>query len=580
MPPYYYAGVVTVGTPPKVLQPLIESMRFVVNDFQHRTEKRGEYIETQAIIAHGYPWKLRMFPGRGNRGYVSLFIRYAGDDDEYANNYNGNNTGNSNNSAATVTVIGSGMVTARANFICKHHKKHGEIRNYTKTNDWGFEEFLERDRIMNNTGNTTNNNNTASTTTTTSSSADQAQLQEHGFLEENGALIIDVELQVCEKGPWVNKNSNNYYGRMMMNNNGRYHGNASDAAAAAVWFPNESNTVTLSSTSTSTSTSAPTSSNLNTNKLLMLSDNENGNEKITTAGQAGTTMTKKNHFGSLFVSSPDMKNFADVTFLVDGVEFYAHKAVLAVNCPMLLDLVLDYSDNNIDDSDADDDDDDDDDNTNVKQQRQSSSPKQQDCIELQDVKPKVFQRLLEYIYGIRRRMTNDDNKNDNEYVDRNYAKELLLAGNRFGCDELKLYAESVLVQNHLSVETVSDLLTIADSHSCGLLKEASMALIANEPQKVMVTSDWYLVEESSRLLTELLLYYNQHQNQQQQYNQPLLDEKNNGTSNSNGSNSKSIYHNNLDQWNVTSLRCYLEELNLSCDGSREMLINRLLRKEQ
>merc|ERR1711865_1279493 len=327
--------------------------------------------------------------------------------------------------------------------------------------------------------------------------------------------------------------------------NGRYHGNASDAAAA-VWFPNESNTVTLSSTSTSTS--APTSSNLNTNKLLMLSDNENGNEKITTAGQAGTTMTKKNHFGSLFVSSADMKNFADVTFLVDGVEFYAHKAVLAVNCPMLLDLVLDYSDNNIDDSDADDDDDDDDDddNTNVKQQRQSLSPKQQDCIELQDVKP----------------------------------KELLLAGNRFGCDELKLYAESVLVQNHLSVETVSDLLTIADSHSCGLLKEASMALIANEPQKVMVTSDWYLVEESSRLLTELLLYYNQHQNQQQQYNQPLLDEKNNGTSNNNGSNSKSTYHNNLDQWNVTSLRCYLEELNLSCDGSREMLINRLLRKEQ
>jgi hypothetical protein len=83
---------------------------------------------------------------------VSLFVRYPGEDDEYINNYGsysgncysnnsnnfGNSTGNSGNNdeysnassskkAIAMIEIGGG-VTARANFICKNHKKCGEIR--------------------------------------------------------------------------------------------------------------------------------------------------------------------------------------------------------------------------------------------------------------------------------------------------------------------------------------------------------------------------------------------------------------------------------------------------------------------
>jgi hypothetical protein len=57
-----FVGITTVGVPPKMLLPNIEYIRYRIHDFANRREKRGEYVETKGIIAHGYPWKLRVLP--------------------------------------------------------------------------------------------------------------------------------------------------------------------------------------------------------------------------------------------------------------------------------------------------------------------------------------------------------------------------------------------------------------------------------------------------------------------------------------------------------------------------------------
>jgi hypothetical protein len=640
-----FVGIASVGMPPKMLLPQIEYIRYRIHDFANRNEKRGEYVETNAIISHGYPWKLRIFP-RGK--FISIFVRYAGEDDEYINNYssyngrcysnsnsnssNSNNDENENGSSATnklammMMIENGGGVTARANFVCKTHKKYGEIRKYTHTNDWGFEEFIERDRIL--------NEGSFSNVTVTRGAAISNSGSKSIFLDENGALTIDVELQVCIIGPWMNRNNIN--GQRTKN----------------VWYPKEdttTNTMMLQN-------SGGTNNNGNNN------GNNNNND-------ADETPVGTNHLASLLYTS---KEFTDVTFIVQGIEFTAHKSVLAVKCRTLLELVLNDNDNDNEDSDDDsddsgdsyDDEDEDDESdkkvkavttttktktkptttkTTTRSRRTRNYNRQDDCyIELNDVKPKVFETLLEYVYGVhtntntnnhnhnndndnhnhnhshningsgsgngvkedeggdQKIAANDDdgiimnehnnnnNNNTNSNINEIYAKELLLAGNRFGCSHLKLYAESIIVEKYICLYNASEYLPLADSHSCALLKEIAMDIISNNPQQAMETPNWYMVEESSRLLTELLLYYNK--KQKQQLNNSIIttaittsssSQSDSGTNDNdnNTNNQERDYNNYLNNLDVTSLRCRLEEFNLICDGSREMLIKRLLNYE-
>ena len=515
-------GSTCIGEPPlssMSLLPDVEFIRYKIHDFANRHEKRGEYCETKAVIAHGYPWKLRVFP-RGK--FISLFVRYAGEDDDFINNMNGDNNsgcshqnnenrGRVNGNLRDVIGIGGG-VTARANFVCKEHKKTGEIRRYKHTNDWGFEEFLERDRILT-----------------------------EGFLDRNGALTIDVELEVCVRGPW-------YSGK-------RHAGN--------VWYPKE----TIAMLQNSSSSSIGNSFSSDSSSRSSDDSGNNNDEDDFDYDYSGST----NHLASLLFSSME---FADVTFNVSGTKFKAHRCVLAVKCRTLLELVLELENDN-DDSDADDDD-------------ITRSFSRRKIVELNDVQPKVFQTLLEYVYGVRKNITtsnyNCDDQNiattesKSEHEDESYARELLLAGNRFGCSHLKLYAESVLVDKHLTLENSAEYLPLSDSHTCALLKEATLDMVSSNPQLAMESKHWYMVEESSRLLTELLLHYNKSNNNNNNNNNrnamTMTMTTTNTTSNNNIS--KQQYYDHMD---VTSLRCRLEDINLACDGSREMLVNRLIHHE-
>jgi hypothetical protein len=64
-------------------------IRVHISDFRNRKEKRGEYFETETMMAHGYPWKIRIYPrGRIRSGsdnvadnvkWVSCFLICASD---------------------------------------------------------------------------------------------------------------------------------------------------------------------------------------------------------------------------------------------------------------------------------------------------------------------------------------------------------------------------------------------------------------------------------------------------------------------------------------------------------------------
>jgi hypothetical protein len=345
-----------------------------------------------------------------------------------------------------------------------------------------------------------------------------------------------------------------------------------------VWYPKENiNTIMLQQNSSGNNDGA---NNNNDN------DNDNDNDADADADTDGKPVGT-NHLASLLYSS---KEFTDVTFIVQGKEFKAHKAVLAVKCRTLLELVLNDNDDNDDNSEDEDDDDDDDSNDdnnndndsvsedgdkkvkaitttttitttrrgrNYNRKGSRSRSSQDDCyIELNDVKPKVFETLLEYVYGVHKNSNNNNNNNNsgngngveededddqkiaavvalaainndtnananannnntnhnNEHNinenDEVYTKELLLAGNRFGCSHLKLYSESIIIDKYLCLDNASEYLPLADSHSCALLKEVAMDVISNNPKQAMESKNWFMIEESSRLLTELLLYYN------------------------------------------------------------------------
>ena len=141
------------------------------------------------------------------------------------------------------------------------------------------------------------------------------------------------------------------------------------------------------------------------------------------------------------------------------------------------------------------------------------------------------------------------------------AKEILLAADRFDCTQLKLYAESIIVDKFLVAYNAAALLVFADSYSCALLKEAAMNLYASNPKAVMKSEEaWSKVKESNRLLEELLL--------------ELVSRKNwlqwrEGTNND-----------NADDLDVTSIREELQEAKLEVDGSREILVERLKKYHQ
>eukprot|EP00567_Pseudictyota_dubia_P011409 CAMPEP_0197442256 /NCGR_PEP_ID=MMETSP1175-20131217/8311_1 /TAXON_ID=1003142 /ORGANISM="Triceratium dubium, Strain CCMP147" /LENGTH=375 /DNA_ID=CAMNT_0042972689 /DNA_START=575 /DNA_END=1702 /DNA_ORIENTATION=+ len=204
-------------------------------------------------------------------------------------------------------------------------------------------------------------------------------------------------------------------------------------------------------------------------------------------------------------------NGSDVTFVVGEKTFPAHFSILLASAPILAEIARDTDSGNL--------------------------------IPIKDVDASMFEALLRYSYG--EEIPPDD-------LMKRDARNVLDIADQFGCVNLKLVAESALVESGINESTAAELLLFADAKSCALLKEATLTFIKANAKAVMESPGWSEVNKSASILTEVL--------------KVAFAPKSFATDGD-----------DFDEMAVGSLRRKLQEEGLSEDGTREMLVKRLKR---
>ena len=228
---------------------------------------------------------------------------------------------------------------------------------------------------------------------------------------------------------------------------------------------------------------------------------------------------------------------SDVTFVVgtSRKEFFGHKWILELRAISLYELILtDAEDPN---------------NTQV---------------ELSDMNEVIFETLFAFIYkDTVPTITTDDEEQ---------VHQLLLAADRFGCTDLKLYMESILVDKFVSSSNnVIGLLMFADSCSCALLKEACLQAYVADAKTVTEANPeaWQQLIESTALLIELLSYAT---SDHKTYVPVVPNQKDNHQGTTMTDTATKVE--DINDYDVTSLLERLTQKDLDCDGSREILLHR------
>ena len=231
----------------------------------------------------------------------------------------------------------------------------------------------------------------------------------------------------------------------------------------------------------------------------------------------------------------------DVVFRVGPMErtFVGHKCILQLRASALYELVL----------------------TETERSRDAD-------ILLPDIEPPAFEILLRFIYQDTLPEISNNKDDDFEKV-----KSILCVADRFGCTDLKLYMESLLVDKFISASTAIGLLMLADARSCALLKEACMDAYVTGSKTVTEanTEDWQQLAESNALLVELLAYAT---SDRKIYAPVVVPNTNNNNSQGNTTTNTETKEEDADNYDVTSLRERLTWKKLDCDGSREILLRR------
>jgi hypothetical protein len=155
---------------------------------------------------------------------------------------------------------------------------------------------------------------------------------------------------------------------------------------------------------------------------------------------------------------------SDVIFVVEGMEYHAHKMILSLRAKTLYEL---------------------------SKEQYITSDDDQPRVPLPRIKEETFRKILEYIYTVNTTPKMDDVSS---------AKDLLLAADRFDCTQLKLYVESTIADKFLTTDNAASMLVLGDSHSLALLKEAAMNMHASDPIIVQESESWSEINESNRLL--------------------------------------------------------------------------------
>lgn len=261
--------------------------------------------------------------------------------------------------------------------------------------------------------------------------------------------------------------------------------------------------------------------------------------------------------GPLLYQSATGAETSDFAFIVGRTKksFKVHKCILAIRAKELYNLTINDDDQLLERSSS---------SSSCDGTNNRNDNKE---LFLPDINADAFEVLLKSIYTNElpkyeeEGEEDDGDRNDDEDIEK--VKEILVVADRFHCTDLKLYAESILVDKFLSSFNAASLLLFADSHSCALLKEATMKMFASnfKESKESNTNDWEKLKQSNDLVMELLLFTN---------NAEFGPKKEYSCFKVSGDVTPAA----SDSFDVTSLRERLQGHDLDADGSREMLLQR------
>lgn len=164
---------------------------------------------------------------------------------------------------------------------------------------------------------------------------------------------------------------------------------------------------------------------------------------------------------------------SDVTFVVDGEEFPAHRAVLAARSPVFKAQLLG-----------------------------SMAEAKMPSITLQDIAPATFKAMLRFMYTDG--LPGDGEDGHDEFSIEAF-QDLLAAADRYALDRLKLLCASKL-WDKVSTDTVGDILACAETYSCPELRTKCLDFFADEKNfKEAVLTDGFvqLVQKFPAILAEL-----------------------------------------------------------------------------
>jgi speckle-type POZ protein len=138
------------------------------------------------------------------------------------------------------------------------------------------------------------------------------------------------------------------------------------------------------------------------------------------------------------------KENTDVTFMVGGQAFPAHKTVLAMRSPVFKDDLYGTTTGGKD-----------------------TDP----IIAIDDMQPVVFEALLHFIYT-------DSLPAPMDNIGGQTIRHLLVAADRYAMERMKAVCEGILCED-IDVNTVATTLAFADQHRCGMLIDACVQFIAS-----------------------------------------------------------------------------------------------------
>ncbi|KAF0901293.1 hypothetical protein E2562_039158 [Oryza meyeriana var. granulata] len=167
-------------------------------------------------------------------------------------------------------------------------------------------------------------------------------------------------------------------------------------------------------------------------------------DPVVTAGDAPELEHPPSNILDHLAGLVDDKDTADVTFVVQGEEFPAHRAVLAMRSPVF------------------------------KAELYGPLKESNARIAVDGMEPAVFRALLHFIYTDTTAAMDDlDDADDKAQM----ILHLLEAADRYDVERLKLICELMLCKS-LTVDTVAATLAMADQHHCQKLKEACVEFLA------------------------------------------------------------------------------------------------------